>query len=1047
MENFTQMKMLLNAVILKMPTLLNLIGKRAIAAMSLCVLTLLSSFATAQDLPGATQTSYGVSQSGAFQYQIPIVIPQGTNGIQPNISLSFSSDRRNGPLGVGWGIAGLSSITRCGKTFATNGIKGGVLHDTNDRYCLDGRQLKVISGGYGANNSEYRTEIDSFSKIVSQGSSTNQNGGTAPATWEVKRKNGLIYTYGNGSTQYTLPGTSSVHAWRLDKVEDRSGNSYSVSYTSAGLPDLITYAGSTNLKVDFQWGTRPDVRTRYIAGKKITDNQRLTQILVQKGSTQLRKYDIAYQSSPTSKKSRVTSVQECGLGGECMPSIPIQWRSENNGFGYSTADPDTAPDHLIEHYSYNAVLGYDSSGTDIVKPRVKEINRGTWADVNGDGEADLIVAYKNPAGTFIKKAYIKQSNGTWQETSSWRLPKPLRSYQNDIVNDARGRFKSPVVNQGQMIDVNGDGLVDVVYSYRVDKHAHQHKVSHEHVELEQLRETYLNTGSGWQLSTSYQAKDYIFDYVFVHANGLGTDTHGAPKGQFVDLNGDGLVDWISSVRLSNSSRNTTSGSLNKTWINDGSKWVENTTFAPPTYLHERLGSHIWQRAELVDVNGDGLPDWVEAYKSPWEGNVYNTWLNTGTQFTPAASSFNLNEAIFDHPSTGPTKHRGSFVDVNGDGLRDFVRSYRSSTTSETRATKLNTGKGWATDSNYQAPFIHQDYTYSGKTGSSGTEVNGASWPVMTTGYYIDANRDGLVDFVQGYKDMDTARTVRKHTWLNTGTGWDQQDSIHPGWKFFDYSDRQDAKPTWGSFVDINADGSLDWVENLATSGLNSRPNNLDKIDLISKITTTSGVEVKPTFLPLTDNDTLYTREPNNIVTGVPINQQADSFFLEAPICVVSELKVSRPDESGDNTTQYHYGGAQVHRKGRGYLGFYERTVTNVQTGLKTQQAFKQKFPFTGMVIESQTIEASTGNWISKTNNTYLEQSLNSGKTTFPYRSKSTSETAELNANGGSNFSWTEQTINYVTSGNGANFGNIDTVQTKSGSSAAAADLLQTTLGG
>jgi len=42
-----------------------------------------------------TQTSYGVSSSGAFQFQIPIIIPQGRNGVQPNLSLSFSSSGGN----------------------------------------------------------------------------------------------------------------------------------------------------------------------------------------------------------------------------------------------------------------------------------------------------------------------------------------------------------------------------------------------------------------------------------------------------------------------------------------------------------------------------------------------------------------------------------------------------------------------------------------------------------------------------------------------------------------------------------------------------------------------------------------------------------------------------------------------------------------------------------------------------------------------------------------------------------------------------------------
>ena len=60
-----------------------------------------------------------------------------------------------------------------------------------DRFALDGQRLILVSGTYGEDGSEYRTEIDSFAKIYA-------HGGTAgnPDYWEVRRKDGSTSIYG-----------------------------------------------------------------------------------------------------------------------------------------------------------------------------------------------------------------------------------------------------------------------------------------------------------------------------------------------------------------------------------------------------------------------------------------------------------------------------------------------------------------------------------------------------------------------------------------------------------------------------------------------------------------------------------------------------------------------------------------------------------------------------------------------------------------------------------------------------------------------------------
>ena len=129
---------------------------------------------------GSTAGSFRVSESGAATYSVPISTPPGTAGMKPSLSLNYSSQGGNGILGMGWSLGGLSAIHRCPKTLVQDGVVGGVNFDTNDRFCLDGQRLVAITGAYGAPNTEYRTESESYSRIISYGTT-----GTGPTSFKV----------------------------------------------------------------------------------------------------------------------------------------------------------------------------------------------------------------------------------------------------------------------------------------------------------------------------------------------------------------------------------------------------------------------------------------------------------------------------------------------------------------------------------------------------------------------------------------------------------------------------------------------------------------------------------------------------------------------------------------------------------------------------------------------------------------------------------------------------------------------------------------------
>jgi hypothetical protein len=117
----------------------------------------------------STPAQFSVGGDGSATYNIPLQVPPGSAGMSPKLSLTYSSSGSNGILGMGWGIDGLSQIGRCGKTIIQDGASAGVNYDSNDKLCIDGQRLTSTGGTYGANLTEYRTELANFARIISYG--------------------------------------------------------------------------------------------------------------------------------------------------------------------------------------------------------------------------------------------------------------------------------------------------------------------------------------------------------------------------------------------------------------------------------------------------------------------------------------------------------------------------------------------------------------------------------------------------------------------------------------------------------------------------------------------------------------------------------------------------------------------------------------------------------------------------------------------------------------------------------------------------------------
>ncbi len=957
---------------------------RNVALLALGLLPALAS--QAKDLPGATQTSYAVSPSGAFSFQVPIIVPQGVNGVQPNLSLNFSSARGNGRVGVGWDISGLSGINRCGQTLSTHGRRIGVRYEQTDRYCLDGKPLILVSGTYGADGSEYRTEFDEFSKITVIDTTLNLDGTVAPKTFEVRRKGGSIWTYGEGSSGIKLPGTNVIHCWKVSSVKDRNNNSYHVSYRAAdGQPNAITYGGVAT--INFIYEVRNDKRTRYFGGKAMSYNHRISRLDVKRGTTVTRQYKLGYDYS-TGGQSQLQSITECGLNDDCMPAIDIAWQADAKGYVNAPA-------------SFNpkeALIEYDSQS--------QVTSRGVFADVNGDGFVDQVISYRNTAGTHVRKTYLGSKDGFGAASPAWNMPIELIEYTTGIV--AHSQIAGDSVVKAQLVDVNADGLPDVVYGFEHPLYI----ASTGERTFKKEKGVYINNGNGWSgsPSTSFIPPDYMNSYVDNHEVRTSSAGHQyasyilTPRGRFMDINGDGLVDWVRAYGVwSGGSNNTNYKSVH---LNTGSGWGNadsQYTSTLPDVFARYVREYALPTGQMVDVNGDGLVDWVRSHAHFHDSGVpkRGVWLNTGTKFELAGSRHqNLPIVAFENTGSiaGP-RTVGSFIDLNGDGLTDYLAdSVYGSTLSgypQGRVAYLNTGRSWVRAAGYDSAGRFQH------------KYNAANSFTYLYGYYVDLNKDGLVDFSESYKDGNGVN--RQKSWINTGSGWKRDDSFNIASIYFDHrgnnsntSASDDVKLVTGTFADINADGSPDWVKTRAGWSLSTRLSQVGRASLLDKITTTMGLDIKPQFATLTSSTDLYTRLPRQS-NGNIVPNEPGAFYLSGASYVTASLTTPTPKANVNSVTTYQYEGAQASRV-RGFLGFKRFRATSSLTGLSSFTQFNQSFPYVGLSAVTATYEGSKVLDVTRSQYTHTQDVQADGtKTYFRYPTESESEQFELTENGGGKF--------------------------------------------
>jgi hypothetical protein len=836
-----------------------------------------TSLAQTASLPGKS----GVGASGSATYAVPISVPPGTAGMSPSLSLEYNNQSGAssgwlgaGIVGVGWSLGGLPAVGRCPRTVAQDGVSGAVNYDANDRFCLDGQRLIAISGAYGADGTEYRTEIESFSRVISHGTA-----GTGPAWFEVRSKSGQILQFGNTTDSRILAqGKTTARSWGVNKVSDTKGNYFTVTYVNdtvngQAYPSRIDYTANDAASlaaynsVRFVYDTsRADVLPIYHAGSLIKTTVRLANVQTYAGSALVADYRLAYQQSSASGRSQVASITLCDGAANCLPATAFTWQT--GGLTPTVVANVAGQDGTL-------VL---RGGTISAAPYV--------GDFNGDGLPDIMWNYEPPSAP--------SSDGTrvlWTNTGGggFSVNGNFANQNNSLIGYA------PIVG-----DFNRDGRSDVWWYQLAGDGTAAGPTT-----------TWLSTaGSGFTIAAGTAAPTGSFQYV--------------PAG-VVDINGDYRSDllWYQ-VSVANLTAWTTNPNGTVT-----------TTSAGPTggFLGRPAGiggSTSFSRS--ADFNGDGRADLL--WTSPTAGALA-LWLGVGdgtfTQFSGADASV--------------AGYTANFVDINGDGKTDVFWDKADSSGRSTGLRIIWMSRGDGTfDVNANAGG--QNGTLTGYTANFG-----------------DLNGDGLIDILWVQTDTNGLSTGARVAWIGKGDGTFTVVSNYGG---------QDGTLVgyMPILVDFNGDGKTDvlWDSRTAADPLHTSGTRVfwlsDGVspDVITTVTSGVGATVTFTYRPLTDS-TVYTKD--NTATDPVVD-------VQMPMQVVSRIDASN-GIGGTLATGYAYVGAKLHEDGRGFLGFRQLKVTDLQTNIVQTTTYRQDYPYLYLASsDTQTLGAVT---LSATTNTHGSTSL------------------------------------------------------------------------
>lgn len=401
---------------------------------------------------GSAFGSAGVTEIGSASYDFDIELPK--HRFTPHIGISYNSMTSGyGLAGYGVSVTGLSSITRTGSNLYYDNDYKGISYTDNDNFLFDGKRLIPVVGK--PNN--YVIEGNPFTTVVRHGSGSEM--------WFSLEENGIAYEYGHTDTSVNTSekyGSSVITEWYIDKATDPNGNYAVYIYENSSgtvYPIRISYgmnssaSGVEQSSVVFEYKSLgANSRSFMLGARKCLTDRCISSIRSWTSREIFRKYDFEYDETSdlsSGKYTRLSRILVSNGAGESLSPVVFSW-NYLAGLHTTCVNLRSEIENTIENSKEKSFQFLSS-------------------DVNGDGISDIIkisTVTDKTAGTY---AYVSLS----QRDLNGRIlfGEPVRHKLPTVMMNANA---CNFLNTPSILDVDGDGLNDFVFSFQAISNEYYH---------------------------------------------------------------------------------------------------------------------------------------------------------------------------------------------------------------------------------------------------------------------------------------------------------------------------------------------------------------------------------------------------------------------------------------------------------------------------------------------------------------------------------------------------------------------------------------------
>jgi len=279
--------------------------------------------------------------TGRAATSIPIAIPPGRRGLQPQLALSYSSSNPSGWVGVGWSLdmGFIERYTRLGPpTYDSDPSSAG--SDTYS-FMVQGVSSELVR----LNDGSYRSKDEGAFMRFQYGTTRASQG------WEVTDKSGTTYLFGLNPDARQDGLNGRIFRWALEKIIDTNGNFLSVTYDNFGQTQGPLYLKEINYTAHETNGTQDLAPTHKVAftlddvmddpsnvheigrshrsGVEVVVTKLLDQVTVTSSGAPVRRYDLEYSYNGWTARRRLFKVTQ--YGADDVTALPPMEFGYQNG--------------------------------------------------------------------------------------------------------------------------------------------------------------------------------------------------------------------------------------------------------------------------------------------------------------------------------------------------------------------------------------------------------------------------------------------------------------------------------------------------------------------------------------------------------------------------------------------------------------------------------------------------------------------------------------------------------------------------------------------